>query len=99
ILKVGKDRRVPMMEVYELYRGALKPADVLAAAQAGDVPDAERKNRLFYAHLYLGLYYDIRGDAKEALEHLKLAAGKYRLEHYMGDVAQVHEQRLRDKVR
>ncbi|HZY86136.1 MAG TPA: tetratricopeptide repeat protein, partial [Gemmataceae bacterium] len=60
ILKIGKDRRVPMTQVYELYRGALKPADVLAAAEAGDAA-GPRQQRLFYAHLYLGLYYDATG--------------------------------------
>jgi lipoprotein NlpI len=95
MLKIGKDRRVPMMQVYDLYRGVLQPADVLAAAEAGDVPAAERHSRLFYAHLYLGLYYDVRGDGKRALEHMELAAGKYRGEHYMGDVARVHAQLLR----
>jgi lipoprotein NlpI len=90
ILKIGKDSRVPMMQVYDLYRGALGPADVLAAAESGGVGAAEKAGRLFYAHLYLGLYYDVRGDSKKAREHLQLAAGKYRIGHYMGDVARVH---------
>jgi lipoprotein NlpI len=96
MLKVGKDRRVPMTEVFELYRGKLKPADVLAAAEAGNATPEERANRLFYAHLYLGLYYDATGDPKQALEHIALAAGKYRSPHYMGDVARVHERVLRE---
>src|SRR5262249_29881057 len=62
VLKIGKDKRVPMMQVYDLYRGVLRPADVLAAAEAGAAPAAERKQRLFYAHLYLGLYHDAVGD-------------------------------------
>jgi lipoprotein NlpI len=95
MLKIGKDPRVPMMTVYDLFRGTAKPADVLAAAEAGDVPAAERKSRLFYAHLYLGLYYDMCGERKEALEHLDLAAGKYNLGQYMGDVARVHAELLR----
>jgi lipoprotein NlpI len=95
ILKIGKDRRVPMMQVYDLYRGALKPADVLAAAEAGDVAPPQRQQRLFYAHLYLGLYYDATGDRTRALEHITQAAGKYRIPHYMGDVARVHEAMLR----
>src|SRR5205823_14837091 len=32
ILKIGDDRRVPMRQVYDLFKGALKPDDVLAAA-------------------------------------------------------------------
>jgi lipoprotein NlpI len=95
LLKIGRDTRVPMMQVYDLYRGALKPADVLAAAEAGEVAPAQRRQRLFYAHLYLGLYYDATGDRKQALEHISQAAGKYRIGHYMGDVAAVHEGLLR----
>jgi lipoprotein NlpI len=95
MLKIGKDPRVPMMIVYHLFRGTARPADVMAAAEAGDVPAAERKSRLFYAHLYLGLYHDVRGESKEALEHLDLAAGKYYVGQYMGDVARVHADLLR----
>jgi lipoprotein NlpI len=95
MLKIGKDRRVPMMEVYDLYRGKIKPADVLAAAEAGDVPAELRKQQRFYAHLYLGLYYDVLGDRNKALEHMTLAEGKYRIGHYMGDVAHVHAELLR----
>jgi lipoprotein NlpI len=95
ILKIGKDPRVPMMEVYDLFKGSIKPADVLKAAEAGDVAAALRKRQLFYAHLYLGLYYDATGDAKKALEHMALADEKYRIGHYMGDVARVHHELLK----
>src|SRR5262249_23304950 len=74
MLKIGKDARVPMMEVYDLYRGKIKPEDVLAAAEAGKVPEAQRNQQRFYAHLYLGLYYDVLGERKKAEEHLALAA-------------------------
>ena len=90
MLKIGKDKRVPMMEVYELYQGKLKPEDVLAAVEAGEASDGERKLRRFYAHLYLGLYYDATGDAKKAAEHMNLAGGPYRSPQYMGEVARVH---------
>src|SRR5262249_55171572 len=33
LLKIGKDARVPMMEVYALFGGKAKPEDVLAAAE------------------------------------------------------------------
>jgi lipoprotein NlpI len=94
MLKIGKDERVPMMEVYDLFIGKCKPADVLASAKAGDVAAALRKQQLFYAHLYLGLYYDALGDKRKALDHMRLASGEYRL-GYMGDVAHVHAELLR----
>jgi lipoprotein NlpI len=95
MLKIGKDALAPMMDVYGLYKGELKPADVLAAAERDDLKGDKRKHALFYAHLYLGLYYDVTGDKTKALEHMKEAAGTYRIEHYMGDVARVHEEMLR----
>jgi lipoprotein NlpI len=95
LLKIGKDKRVPMMEVYALFAGKAKPEDVLAASQAGK-PAAEVLNRqLFYAHQYLGLYFEVTGDPKKTLEHTALAAEKYRIPHYMGDVAAVHLEVLR----
>lgn len=95
ILKVGDDRRVPMRQVYELFGGTLKPGDVLAAAQAGKPDKARLSHQLFYAHLYVGIYYDLEGDTKQALTHLNKAADEYRIDHYMGDVARVHRDLLR----
>jgi lipoprotein NlpI len=94
LLKIGTDRRVPMMQVYELFKGTIEPADVLTAAKAGDLSDDQRKPMLFYAHLYLGLYHDVLGEKKKAAEHLALAAGKYKIGHYMGEVARVHHEVL-----
>jgi lipoprotein NlpI len=86
---VGKDRRVPMMEVYALYAGKAKPDDVLKAARAGDPKGDELKQRLFYAHLYLGLYYEADGDKEKAREYITKAADDYAIGHYMADVARV----------
>ena len=97
ILNIGNDRRVPMMQVYQLYAGKLRPEAVLKAAEAGTLPEPQRKQQLFYAHLYLGIYYDLLGDKEKAREHLKLASQRYRIDHYMGEVARVHEELLAGK--
>ena len=97
ILKIKNDPRVPMMQVYALYAGKAKPDDVLAAAQAGEPKPPELNSRLFYAHLYLGLYYEAAGDKERAQEHIAKAADEHRIGHYMWDVARVHAQRLRGK--
>jgi lipoprotein NlpI len=91
ILKIGDDKRVPMRQVYDLFKGDLKPADVLAAAKA----DRE----LFYAHLYVGIYHDLLGDKKKAFEHINQATEKYRIGHYMWDVARVHRDLLAAKLK
>jgi lipoprotein NlpI len=97
VLKIGRDRRVPMMVVYDLFRGTAKPDDVLKAAAEGKPEGEERTRRLFYAHLYLGLYHDLLGEEKEALRHLDEATEKHRVGHYMWDVARVHRDRLKRK--
>lgn len=98
LLKIGKDKRVPMMQVYELFAGRLKPDDILAAAKANQPSTAELTQRLFYAHLYLGLHYDAMGDKKSALEHMTKAV-ELKIRHYMGDVAQVHRAMLAKEVK
>src|SRR5204863_6225006 len=35
ILKIGRDRRVPMMKVYEMFKGTAKPEDVLKSVEEG----------------------------------------------------------------
>ena len=87
LLPVGPDGRVPMRQVYELFRGDLKPEQVLAAA--GSQPSGQ-----FYAQLYLGLYYEAQGDARRALEHLTAAAADRfaAAGGYMHTVARIHLQ-------
>lgn len=90
MLKIGNDRRIPMRDIYELYLGKKTPDDVLASAIKGDL-DPELKNRqLFYAHLYLGIWFDLIGERAKALDHLNKAADDHRIGHYMWDVARVH---------
>ena len=96
MLPVDQDRRVPMMRIYSLFRGQAKPEDVLAAARQGEPNEEELKQRLFYAHLYLGLYFELGGDKKKALDHLA-AAENLKTGGYMGDVARVHRMMLEKK--
>jgi lipoprotein NlpI len=91
LLKVGPDRRVSLMTVYRLYAGQAKPDDVLRDAEAGNPNAARRREQLFYAHLYIGLYHEAAGDVKAALEHVTKAV-EFADPNYMGDVARVHVQ-------
>lgn len=92
-IPVERDSRVPMMQIHALFAGKMTPDDVLAAARIGGA--AQQDNQLFYAHLYLGLYFEAMGDNKSAREHILKAATDFKAEHYMGDVARVHAQVLR----
>ena len=90
LLKIGPDSRVPMAQIYELFAGKSTAEDVLQAARAGDPTEQELRVRLFYTHLYIGLYLDAQGKPADALEHMKLAAKDYLVDHYMGGIAVVH---------
>jgi lipoprotein NlpI len=94
MLPIESDRRVPMMAIYDLYRGKKKPEEVLAAAEAGQPLKTELNLRLFYAHLYIGLWHEAAGRAAEAKQHILLAE-EHKIGHYMWDVAHVHAERLR----
>jgi lipoprotein NlpI len=95
LLPINRDARVPMMEVYSLYRGQATSEDVLRAARAGNPSPTALNERLFYAHLYLGLYYEAAGDVARAREHLATAAERHKIGHYMWNVADVHVKRLK----
>lgn len=67
LLPVGSDTRVPMREIYRLLEGTAAPEDVLAAAGSST-------SGQFYAHLYLGLYFEALGEPDRAREHIAAAA-------------------------
>ncbi len=91
LIPIREDGRVPMMQIHALFAGKAKPADVLQAARAGAPEDAELRQRLFYAHLYLGLYEEALGNVSEAREHIAKAASEYAGADYMSEVARVHQ--------
>lgn len=97
ILKIGRDRRVPMMTVYDLFKGDAKPEDVLKSVEQGKPNEAELKKRLFYAHLYLGIWFDLTGESKKALTHLKQSVEQGPIHPYMWEVARVHRDLLAAK--
>ena len=88
-IEITRDTRVPMKEIHAFYAGKGTAEEVIEAAKADPSPP-DLRNHLMYAHLYLGLYYDATGEKAKAAEHKKLAAEDYRMDHYMGKVAQVH---------
>jgi lipoprotein NlpI len=97
LIPVTKDPRVPMKEILQLFAGKLKPEDVLAAAENAKLGEEDRKEARFYANLYVGLWYESEGNAKKCLEHMTDAVEKYKIGHYMWDVAAVHLRLLKAK--
>ncbi len=96
LLPIKNDPRMPLMDIYRLFRGEATEADVIAAIEAGEPGDAERQSRLFYGHYYLALYDEAHGRRPEAMKHIKIAlevpAQAPRISRYMWDVAKVHLQ-------
>jgi lipoprotein NlpI len=89
LLPVGPDSRVPMREIYEMFRGTATAESVVKAA-------GERPQARFYAHLYSGLYAEAIGDAARARQQIGLAAQSQFAEAggYMHMVAVVHLRQL-----
>jgi lipoprotein NlpI len=85
LLPVGPDSRPPMRQVYQMFRRAMTPDEVLKAA--GLEPSSQ-----FYGALYVGLYYDAIGRKDLALPHIKTAASDRfaAVGGYMHMVARVH---------
>jgi lipoprotein NlpI len=85
LLPVGTDSRVPMTQIYDMFRGARTPEAVLAAA-------GSTLRGQFYAELYVGLYYEAMGNKRLAQQHIaKAAAERFRAAgDYMHMVARVH---------
>lgn len=96
LIPISGDTRVPMKEVHELFSGKGSEEAVLDAASALD-KEADRRNALCYAHLYLALYHEARGNGDRSLEHIRKATGDYKQHHYMGKIADLHA-RLRMSV-
>jgi lipoprotein NlpI len=94
LIPITGDQRVPMTQIFNLFAGKGTEADIWKAIEAGNPSPTILEQRKFYAHLYLGLYFEAKGDATRAYEHIKKAATEFPSDHYMGDVAKVHFKRL-----
>lgn len=92
LIPIGDDYRVPMMEIYALFKGNGSVEEVLAAARKGkdSIPEEQWRNQMFYAYQYIGLYYEAYGLDQNARQAMKKAATEFAMDHYMGDVARVH---------
>ena len=92
LIPIARDYRVPMSQIWELFSGEAKPEIVLEAATVTGT-----RQSLYYAHLYLGLYYEAFGKSELAKKHLRLAANDHFVDNYMGRVAKVHVALLKAK--
>lgn len=94
LIPISQDARIPMAQVHRLFAGKGTPEEVLATAQAAPKM-TESGEPLFYAHLYLGIYFEAKGESKKAEEYIKRAATRAKENGYMGNVAEVHAEILK----
>ena len=98
MLPIKNDTRIPMMEIYRLYHGDLEPDDVLKAVERDSPTASVREGRMFYARLYLGLYYEVHGKSQAARKYILSASNDHRdtrtINRYMWDVARIHAEQL-----
>ena len=106
LIEVAGEKRVPMPELYLLFKGEGSEVDVWLAVEEGDPDKDERTRREFFANYYLGLYKQATGTLELADEligkALEIAKSN---EGYIGDspggqlragdIARVHSQQLR----
>jgi lipoprotein NlpI len=93
LLPVGPDSRVPMSEIYRMFRGELSVEEILKAG------GAQREGQ-FYAELYAGLYLEALGKPRQALKHIRnAAADRHSASGYMHTVARVHRDRAIQQAR
>lgn len=90
LLPVSQDNRVPMAQIHALLAGRGTPEQVMDAAKIGNPSPQVLDRNLFYAHLYLGLYYEALKDDKASRENIEKAVHYAPKEDYMGSVARVH---------
>lgn len=95
ILPIKNDRRVPMMEIYRLFRGESTPDKVLQVLADSRSTGELARHEAFDAHLYLALFFDAQKDWPSATRHVDLAVKQFDKGDYMWSVAVQHQRHLR----
>src|SRR5207248_4462477 len=96
--KHPRDRRLPLDIVYGVFCGQTMVEGVFRIARQQDPTPEQLTERLFYANLYVGLFFYSVGDKKAALEYLDKAADDFKIGHYMWDIASVHRKLIRREL-
>jgi len=91
----AQDSRIPLMAIHRLYAGAGSVDQVFAAVEASSPAPRDARVHAFYAHLYVALWYESHGDAKNARQQLERSLDGPPIGHYMERVARVHLDRIR----
>lgn len=90
MLRIQGDERLPMRQIYDLYGGRGDIEAVMIATEQGGPTATELNDRLFYGHLYAGLYFDAVAEPALARKHISRAVENFQVSHFMWDVGRVH---------
>jgi lipoprotein NlpI len=93
LIPIQHDRRIPMMDIYELFSGRLSLSGFFKKIPEYRKVDSAQTPSMMYTYQYLGLYFEALGNLDKAKEYTLLAVKtykKYQSEHYMGDTAKTH---------
>ena len=96
VLPAPDDPRIPMEEVLTMLRSG-DTKSVKARMESVAKNPAASQQADFYGNFYLGLYADAEGDLDQALQLLSQSADGAP-HHYMGDVARVYVQFLKQQL-
>lgn len=99
ILPIEDDRRVPMMEIYRLFRGDSTPQKVLDVLAASNSMGLQARHETFDAHLYLALFFDAEDELQNAKKHIELAVKQFKQGDYMWAVAVEHQKHIQRKLK
>ncbi|MBT3469944.1 MAG: tetratricopeptide repeat protein [Opitutae bacterium] len=91
--------RHPFPAIYDLLGGKedMSPEKILKAAEVSKESESAKIRRFFFAHLYIGMWYEIQGNKEKAIKHLRLAtANAYgrTSKTYMWQVARLQYEQL-----
>lgn len=93
ILDYPQKVRKPFPALLDLYLERGSAEAVVEQAKQGTSSARQLTTNLFYAHYYIGKYYEIIGDEERALTHVREAL-KHGISHFMYACAQADERRL-----
>lgn len=97
LLVYTRMREAPFPALWALYRGEGSAEAVMTTAESGDDDAEGQGRRLFYAHYYVGKYYEAMKDFPRAREHVAKALAQS-LPYFMDDCAREDLRRLEARV-
>ena len=98
ILPIKADPRIPMMEIYRLFRSESTPAQVMKVLEASPSMGLRSQHEKFDAHLYLALYFDSEGKLDEAKKQIDFSVKQFKAGDYMWAVAVEHQKHVDEQI-